>query len=341
MGRHANVPVFIPHLGCPNNCVFCDQKAISGTVYFDESSVPSVIEEGLARLGGSRDDVEIAFFGGSFTGIDRHLMIRLLNTAQEYVDRGLAKAIRMSTRPDYIDREIIEILKRYTVSEVELGIQSMNDNVLRESGRGHSSSDSLTSVRLLKENGFSFVSQMMIGLPHSSSEDEKETAEIMCSEGASGFRIYPTVVFKNTPLEKMTKEGLYSPLTVEEAVRRSADVLEILIENNVKCLRIGLCESENLHDREKYFAGPVHPAIGEMVKGEVYRRKIVSLLKDKKNIRDITLTVPRGSASAVSGINKANRLQYAALTGAETISIKEDASLEEYSIKIDFIESRG
>ncbi|MCQ2456803.1 MAG: radical SAM protein, partial [Clostridia bacterium] len=170
--RHANVPVFIPHLGCPNMCVFCDQKTISGTECFSEEKVDREIREALATIGNR--SAEIAFFGGSFTGIDRGLMIRLLDTAEKYVASGEVIGIRMSTRPDYIDEEIIDVLGRYTVTEVELGVQSMSDAVLKASKRGHTSETTERACALLKAAGIPFVGQMMIGLPGADGESERE-----------------------------------------------------------------------------------------------------------------------------------------------------------------------
>jgi len=323
---HANIPVFIPHMGCPNNCVFCDQRAISGRESFHESSVKKLIEESLRTLEGTGRTAEIAFFGGSFTGIDRALMVSLLDTAESYVGRGVS-GIRMSTRPDYIDEDIVGILKSYTVSQVELGIQSMSDHVLSASQRGHTSEDTARAVRLLCDNGFSVVGQMMIGLPGSNGETELYTAHEICRMGCEGARIYPTVVFRHTELERLYESGNYTPLTVEEAVKRSADVLEIFDSYRVECLRVGLCDSENLHSEEKYAAGPVHPAMGELVRGEIWRRRITEELK--KSVykgKSAVISVPYGAASAAAGQKRKNRAEYEKLTGAK-IRIKEDPAL--------------
>ena len=243
--RHINIPIFIQHMGCPNQCVFCDQHAISGAHSFSFEKVREDIESILSTAEGA--ECEIAFFGGSFTGIDREHMTDLLDIAEGYVKEGRVKGIRMSTRPDYISGEIIDILHRYTVSQVELGIQSFSEKVLSASKRGHTPEASYNAMRLLKSEGFSVVGQMMTGLPGADIESEKETARVICSEGADGSRIYPCIVFKNTPLEEMTKRGEYIPLTVEEAVERSAAVYRIFFENGVEGLKIGLHESENLH----------------------------------------------------------------------------------------------
>ncbi len=329
---HANIPVFIPHLGCPNDCVFCNQRTISGVEEFSETDAKKCIEGALDTLKGSGRRAEIAFFGGSFTGIDRELMIRLLNLAESYVSSGEVCGIRMSTRPDYISPEIIEIIGNYTLSEVELGIQSMSDEVLTLSRRGHTASDTEKACGLLKEAGIPFVGQMMIGLPGSTPEDEVRTAEQICALGASGCRIYPTIVFKGTCLEYMARKGDYVPLDVEAAVARSAEVLEVFVNNGVKCLRIGLQDSENLHSEDKYFAGPAHPAIGELVRGEVYRQ-VADRLVSKLEGRDvIELEVPAGAISMAVGLGGRNRDYFKRRYGLKNIKFAENAFLAEYCV---------
>ena len=339
--RHVNIPVFIPHLGCPNQCVFCNQRTISGTVSFDPASVSETIEDALST---SQDAVcEIAFFGGSFTGIDRSLMIRLLDTAQSYVDSGHVIGIRMSTRPDYIDEEITEILKNYTVTQVELGIQSMSDRVLGISKRGHTSEDSVRALVLLNDSGFKTVGQMMIGLPGATPDDEILTARLICDGGCVAARIYPTVVFKDTELDLMYSSGLYRPLSVEEAVARSADVLKVFDERGLMCLRIGLCDSENLHSNETYSAGPSHPAIGELVEGRVFLlriseavRRLVSDGADPSG-RTLVIECPRGAVSKVVGNRKANSDLLKKEFEIKKIKTIENDGLLGYNIKVSFI----
>ena len=162
MKKHANIPLFVVHMGCPNQCVFCNQRLISGTSSFSADNAEEQIERALTTLSGTGRQAEIAFFGGSFTGIERSLMVGLLDTAQKYVEQGYVSGIRMSTRPDYIDADILAILSRYTVSCVELGIQSMSDSVLRITKRGHTAEDTRRACRLLTESGIPFAGQMML-----------------------------------------------------------------------------------------------------------------------------------------------------------------------------------
>lgn len=308
--RHLNIPIFIPHLGCPNQCVFCNQRSISGVREFYPETVASEIERALSTVS-PEDEAEIAFFGGSFTGIDRELMISLLEIAEGYVRDGRVKSIRCSTRPDYIDEEIIAILKRYSVKTVELGLQSSCDRVLDLSKRGHNFEAEHKGCRLIVENGIHLIGQMMIGLPGSDLKSELETAEFIVRSGAIGARIYPTVVFRETELCSMTEQGEYTPLTLDEAIKRSAAVLEVFISGGVEVIRIGLQASENLSDPSCFVAGPNHAALGELVIGEVYYNKILKALS-RMNLsgdENITVKVCRGALSKAIGQNGRNKLR--------------------------------
>ena len=213
--KHVNIPIFIPHLGCPNSCVFCNQRTISGHGDFDIGQVRNEIDTALSTIGESVSK-EIAFFGGSFTGIERTLMTELLSLAQEYVDNGDVECIRLSTRPDYIDDEILSILSQYSVRTVELGLQSLDDDVLCASKRGHSKDCAIKACKAVKEAGFELIGQMMIGLPKSSVKAEIDTAKLICELCADGARVYPTVVFADTELAKMCECGEYVPLWREQ-----------------------------------------------------------------------------------------------------------------------------
>ena len=335
--RHINIPVFIPHLGCPNQCIFCNQRYISGTMEFSELDVKNTIERVLDTV----DDnckCEIAFFGGSFTGIDKGLMIRLLDLAQGYVNSGKAVGIRMSTRPDYISEEIISILKNYTVTFVELGIQSMNDFVLNYLKRGHTSDDTRNAALLLKNNNIPFVGQMMIGLPSATLEDELYCAEQICKLGACAARIYPTLVFKMTELEGLTVNGEYSPLSLDEAVERSAKVLDAFNRNHVECIRIGLCDSDNLHSSDTFVAGPNAPSIGEMVKSRLYYNKLVNAIEDlktKSQIDTVTIYCEKNIVSQIIGHKRSNIDKLKKKFGLKRIFIKESSSIKDTKNKFE------
>ena len=282
--KHKNIPIFIPHLGCPNTCVFCNQRSISGKQCFNRSSVVEEIEEALGTIPADCD-VEIAFFGGSFTGIDRDLMVYLLKVAKHYVDnptegRARVSGIRMSTRPDYINEEIIEILSHYPVKTIELGLQSMDDEVLTKTKRGHTASDAEKACKMIKDAGYLLVGQMMIGLPGSTLEKEIMTAEKICEMGADGARIYPTVTFYDTELADMVENGEYEMLELDDAIYRSKEVLKVFNVGGVECIRIGLCASDNLGDLEKVKGGAYHPALGELVLGELFYDKMRALVQN-------------------------------------------------------------
>lgn len=330
--KHINIPLFIQHMGCPNQCVFCDQRAITGAHSFCFDTVIEDIEKVLSTKGEA--EAEIAFFGGSFTGIDRTLMVKLLDVAEGYVKNGKVKGIRMSTRPDYISEDILDILDNYTVTQVELGIQSMSDAVLAASKRGHTAEITRQSCKLLRDRGYSFVGQMMTGLPASNAEAEIETAREICEMGADGTRIYPLVVFKNTPLAAMTERGEYIPMTVSEAVERSANVYEVFISKGVKCLKIGLHETENLHSEDSYLAGPNHPALGEMVRGEIYRRRIMEAMPIDTKDKTVEIFVPKGRISMATGQKSVNKKRILEETEAHLVKILEKDELLEYNILI-------
>ena len=330
--QHANIPIFIPHMGCPNDCVFCNQRTISGHSGFELSGVKNEIETALSTLG--ERTAEIAFFGGSFTGIDRELMVYLLELAEEYVRSGRVSGIRMSTRPDYINGEIIEILKKYTVSAVELGIQSTDGTVLAAARRGHTREQSREACLALVSAGFSVVGQMMLGLPGSTGEAEIRTAQDICEWGATAARVYPTVVFKKTALCKMAEEGSYIPLTDGEAVKRTADVLDVFDRRGVNVIRVGLQSSENLASDEEVYGGANHPAIGELAMNELYFRRISEAIGERDmRGKNLTVYVARGSLSKAVGQKRSNVRRLTEKYGLNVVKILEKNDVLGYNIK--------
>ena len=333
--KHVNIPIFIPHLGCPNQCVFCNQRSISGVQRFDPKSVKDTIESSLATIS-TDTEVEIAFFGGSFTGIDRDLMIELLKIAHTYILDGRVSHIRCSTRPDYISEEILDILRQYGVKVIELGLQSSSDKVLSLSKRGHGFDAEKKACELIVKHGFTLVGQMMIGLPGSSIEDELETANFIVNSGARYARIYPTVVFKETELCNQTTKGEYTPLDLPEAVSRSAKVLQVFLDNNVEVIRIGLCSSENLSSDETYFAGPNHVAIGELVKSQIYLEKIIEKTKNVTVTAEdvLKIYVAKGCLSKAIGQKKKNKFLLTQTLKTENIVFCEADNLSEYEVSV-------
>ncbi|MBQ7033797.1 MAG: radical SAM protein [Clostridia bacterium] len=271
MKTHMNVPVFIPHLGCPHSCAFCNQKSVTNVQAAPSpESVAFSVGEMLSTRGGRT--AEIAFFGGSFTGIPRKEQEAYLRAVQPFLKRGEAESIRLSTRPDCIDPETVSFLKAYGVKTVELGAQSMSDRVLRAAGRGHTAEDTKRASALILEGGLRLGLQMMTGLPASTAADEEETARQFVALGAQDARIYPTVVFRDTALFALLESGAYVPPTMEETVERAATCLSVLEAGGVRILRIGLQETETLG--ASIAAGAYHPALGELVRARTFRNKL-------------------------------------------------------------------
>ncbi|MEN2776263.1 radical SAM protein [Acetivibrio clariflavus] len=296
--KHVIIPIFIPHKGCPFDCIFCNQKKISGQMdEVSESSVRAVIESHLNTI--SRGSlIEIAFFGGSFTGIDREEQIRYLEIANEYIQNGPVGSIRLSTRPDYIDDDILTYLKKYNVSVIELGVQSLDREVLERSNRGHSIEDVLTSSKMIKDKGFSLGIQTMLGLPGDSFEKAVDTAKKVVELAPDIVRIYPTLVVKGTYLERLYITGQYKPLSLEEAVDLCAVLMDIYESNHINVIRVGLQPTDNICDGGDVIAGPFHPAIRQLVdsrralrdieeiivKNKLTEKKTLAILADKKDV---------------------------------------------------------
>lgn len=318
-------------------CVFCNQRSISGRMSFDVSSVERDISSALKTVEEDAS-VEIAFFGGSFTGIDRSLMTELLSIAQRFVDSGRVEAIRLSTRPDYIDAEILDILSSYSVRTIELGLQSMDDGVLAACKRGHSSACAERACALIKERGFELIGQMMIGLPCSNVDNEIYTAKRICDMGADGARIYPTVVFYETELADMMQSGEYTALTNEEAVVRTKEALKVFIERGVPCIRVGLCSGENLSSADKVCGGANHSAIGELAMSAVYLDRLCDALDEigGEDMPDrITVLCPRGEVSKVVGQKRRNIEKIIEKYGIKHVKVLEKDELLRYNIIID------
>lgn len=339
MTRHINIPIFIPHLGCPNQCVFCNQRTITGVDELDEEKISSIIEEALSTIEDGTS-CEIAFFGGSFTGIEYDYMCRLLRVAYSYVVAGKVSSIRCSTRPDYINKKILDTLWQYGVRVIELGLQSSVDTVLTASRRSHSREDEYRAARMIVDYGFTLVGQMMIGLPESTPEFEIETARFICDIGAKMARIYPTIVFHGTELCEMAKRGEYAPLSLDDAIVRSANAFKVLHNGGVDVIRIGLCSSENLSNEDTYFAGPNHPSLGELVLNEFYYSLIVEKLIEHQNEFSgvAYIYVKNGCLSRAIGQKKKNKMRLSSLYPNMKFVFREDMLVDALDVKIEFEE---
>lgn len=280
--KYANIAIFIPHLGCGQSCSFCNQNIISGTINAPtKDEVFKVIKTAIDENKNiNNKNTEIAFFGGSFTAINKEYMIELLTVAKFFIDKKKVKGIRISTRPDCIDVEVLKLLKYYGVTSIELGCQSLNDYVLLKNLRGHTEKDCVFSAKLIKEYGFSLGLQMMVGLYGSSYNDEINTANKIKKLKPDTVRVYPTIVMPRTLLNELYLKGEYKPLTLDEAVNVTSEVLGVFYDDNINVIKVGLHSDSSME--KGYITGPYHPSFRELCESKIYLKKMYSLLKNSK-----------------------------------------------------------
>lgn len=328
--RHINVALFTVHKGCPHACSFCNQRSITGEIReitpqdvrnAAETALES-IDEKTAKAG------EIAFFGGSFTMIERGYMVSLLEAAYEYVSAGKFGGIRISTRPDGISEEICLLLKEYGVKAVELGAQSLDDGVLALNERGHTAAQVTEAVRMLKSFGFETGLQMMTGLYGSTAEDSIETAKKIIELHPDTVRIYPTVVLKNTKLYSLMQDGKYKPDGVEEAVELCAKLIPMFETAGINIIRVGLHSGGGVDG--EYAAGAYHPALRELCESRIFRDLAEKELNGLPE-GSYTIVVPDGCRSKMTGHHRSN-LQYFESMGYK-LTVKCDTSFSARSVK--------
>jgi len=311
--KHFTIPIFVPELACPNRCVFCNQQSISGCQKQPEpEEVRDIILQHLKTIPEKDSHIEIGFFGGSFTGIEPELQEKYLAVANEFLtpdseDHSLIRGIRLSTRPDYINPEALSLLKRYGVTTIELGAQSLDDAVLKLSGRGHTVEDVEKASAMILSAGFKLGLQMMTGLPGDTPEKSLQTARRFVELGASCTRIYPTLVIRGTELEQRWRSGEYHPQSLEEAVEISARLLEIFREAGVEVIRVGLHPSEGLLDGSEMLAGPFHPSFRELVETYRWKQNLVGMMQLNPAGSNIRIPVPENELRYAIGYDSANR----------------------------------
>lgn len=298
--KHSNISIFVPHIGCPNKCSFCNQHYISGKV---NAPMPRDIINAVEIAKNSKnynpETFEIAFFGGSFTAIDRDYMTELLETAFEFVKEGSVSGIRISTRPDAINDEILKLLKKYGVTAIELGAQSLDDEVLSLNERGHKAEDVFSASKLIKSYGFSLGLQIMTGLYGDNNKKLIETANKCLEIKPDTIRIYPTIVLKDTHLAMLFENGIYKPQKLEEAVEICAKLYTLFTDNHIKVIRLGL----HTIDESAFVAGPWHPAFSELCQSEIFLSKALNKLKTKGNY---SIFVNKSDVSKMIGQKKSN-----------------------------------
>lgn len=304
--KHYNIPIFISHFGCPNSCVFCNQKKINGReTDVTMEDLKNTIEMYLETLP-KNSKKEVAFFGGTFTGISMGLQKEYLETTYEYIKSGDIDGIRLSTRPDCINDEIVAQLKKYGVTAVELGVQSLDEKVLLATERYYPVEVVENACKILKKYGIKFGVQLMIGLPESTFEKDFETAKKAVDMQPDMARIYPTLVIKGTKMAKMFKDGEYMPLSLEEAVHRARKIYALLELNGINIIRVGLQPSEDLREEGVVLGGPFHPAFRELVEGEIYYEFLKKITEKEQRLE---IVANERSISKIVGLNRSNRLR--------------------------------
>ena len=306
------IPIFVPHLGCPNDCIFCNQKSISGQkTNMTKEKAKDIIDNYLKNIKDNKNEKEIAFFGGSFTGIEEEKQEELLSLAYEYIKDGKVNSIRISTRPDYINKQILKRLKKYKVKTIELGVQSANDYVLNKAQRGHTFEDVKKASKLIRLYGFKLGHQMMVGLPESTQEDEINTAKALIKLKPKMVRIYPVLVIKGTKLEEDYKSGKYDPLTLAQAIETCKKLVRMFANKKIDIIRIGLQNTDEITDpndkNSEVVAGPYHPAFRQLVESEMWYDAIVEKIK-KLNVKvsKVEITVNPIDSNNVIGHKKNN-----------------------------------
>ena len=312
MKKEYIIPIFVPHLGCPNDCTFCNQKKISGqTKKVTKQDVRNTIEYYLKNFKKDDNYIEVAFFGGSFTGIDPKIQEELLSVAYEYIKNKKIDSIRLSTRPDYIDKETLKRLKKYGVKTIELGVQSTNDYILKKCRRGHTFEDVKKASKLIRRFGFTLGHQMMVGLPESTRQDEIKTAKDLIKLKPKIIRIYPVLVISGTQLEEDYKNGEYEPLNVEQAVEISKELLILFASKHINVIRIGLQNTSEITDpnnpNSQVVAGPYHPAFRQLVESALWYDAISEKIKKVNiNIKDVQIDANPYDINNIIGHKRCN-----------------------------------
>ena len=285
MKKEYIIPIFVPHLGCKKCCTFCNQRTISGEKkQVTAEDVTKTIEYYLKNFKDEHKYVEVAFFGGSFTAIEREKQEELLTAVQPYIKNKKVDSIRLSTRPDAIDNSILKMLKKYHVKTIELGVQSSNNYILARCKRGHSFEDVIKASKLIRLYGFNLGHQIMVGLPDSNEKDDIQTAKDSIKLRPKMVRIYPVLVIKGTELEEEYEKGDFIPLTVSQAVERSKEIVKLFNQKHIQIIRVGLQNTDTITDVSKkeseVIAGPYHPAFGQLVEDSIWYDKIVEKIKN-------------------------------------------------------------
>lgn len=340
MKRQYIIPIFVPHLGCPNDCIFCNQKSISGqkkSVTKEEAK--EIIDNYLKSIKDEEAQIEIAFFGGSFTAIEKEKQEELLQVVYEYIKDGKVESIRISTRPDCIDKETLKRLKKYKVKTIELGVQSANDYILNRANRGHTFEDVKKASKMIRWYGFKLGHQMMVGLPESTRIDEINTAKSLVKLKPKMVRIYPVLVVKNTKLEEEYEKGIYEPLSIVQAVEVCKEIVRIFADKNIDIIRIGLQNTDEISEpgtkNSEVVAGPYHPAFRQLVESAMWYDAIVSKIKKlNAKVKEVEVSVNPIDSNNVIGHKKENVKKLKDTYDVDLI-LKQDENIKQGKSKIE------
>ncbi len=334
------IPIFIPHGGCPHRCVFCEQHKITDrqTRGMDPADVTGLLRQAVSS---PRFDVkrcpEVAFYGGTFTGLSSVRMKDLMGAVSPFMKEGLIQSMRVSTRPDALDAERLRLLKAYGVRTVELGVQSMDDDVLLQSRRGHTARDTLRAVQALKGTGFQVGIQLMPGLPGDSPALFEETVAAVLRLKPDMVRLYPAVVIRGTELARRYAEGTYEPMPLAEAVTICRDATMCFEAEGIPVIRLGLHGSPSLTQAGTLVAGPWHPAFGFLVRSAIYHRVIDPYVKRYVDTARIRLFVPNRDIPLVRGYKNRGIRLIERKTGADVLDVIADDRLPREQIRVEVI----
>lgn len=340
MKKQYIIPIFVPHLGCPNNCTFCNQKTISGqTKELKPEDVRKTVEFYLKSFKDKDKYTEIAFFGGSFTGIEMEKQEALLKVAYEFIKEKKVDSIRVSTRPDYIDNERLKLLKKYGVKTIELGVQSTNNYILNRCKRNHTFEDVKKASKLIRRKGFILGHQMMIGLPESTEIDEMRTAKDLAKLKPKIMRIYPVLVLRGTELEEEYKKGVYSPLSVEQAVERCKELCYFFAKKKINVIRIGLQTTDTIsnmekNDKSEVVAGPYHESFRQLVEASINYDTMIKKIKSfNMKVKEVEITTGPDNINNVVGYKRENLNKLKEFYDVDS-KVKQDLKLKNGKIEI-------
>ncbi len=339
MKKQYIIPVFIPHLGYENDCIFYNQNSINGKrEKMTKKEVKEIIETNLKNLKEEDAQIEIAFLGGSFTAIDNKEQEELLQIGYEYIEKGIVDSIRISTKPNYINKEVLKKFKKYKVKTIELDVQSANDYILKKSNKTYNFKDVKKASKLIRWNGFKLGHQMMIGLPESTRIDEINTAKKLIKLRPKMIRIYPVLVVKNTKLEQDLKEGRYEALSVIQAVEICKQLVRMFDNKKIDIIGIDLQNTEeisnSIEEKNEIVAGPYHPAFRQLVETSMWYDAVLEKIKKLNvKVKQVEVIVNPNDANQVIGYKNENVLKLKETYDVD-MTIKQDENIKQGKIKL-------